>query len=458
MTSLGGAEIILVKLRFFYSYKGSNMTISLRSFSNGLKPLINLKEILTDTIKTKQNAFERRMPINVELIEELNKKRVELSKQLASLNIQRKSSENTQESKLKRKETIKVLSEVEDQLITEISTLPNWSATESPVEDNLIIKPSLADFDPSMRFDHMDICKRFDLVDFEGPARTTGAHFYALKGVTALMEIALTSWSMNRAIQKGFIPISAPDCVRERFVVGCGFQPRRSGKQEQAASLPVYKIDEPEKADDPLVLAGTSEMYLASQHSNQTLKSLPLKYVGVSHCFRSEVGHHTAASRGLYRVHQFTKIELFVLCTEESSHDHFKEITDLQKDLLNELKLPFRVLEMARWELGAAANRKWDHEVWMPGRKIWGEVMSTSNCTDYQSRRLAIRYRDKISGELVFPYTLNGTACAIPRIIMALLEWGWDPQIPEYLNLPAVLEPFYPTNQRKYDNLSIKFV
>ena len=432
------------------------MRVKLRSFSNGLKPLINLKEMLTDTIKIKQNALERRMSVNVELIEELNKKRVELSKQLALLNAQRKSSETTQESKLKRKEAIKVLSEIEDQLITEISTLPNWSATESPVEDNLIIKRQPVDFDPSFRVDHMDICKRFDLVDFEGPARTTGAHFYALKGVTTLMEIALTSWSMNRAIQKGFIPISAPDCVRERFVVGCGFQPRRSGKQ--GGSLPVYTIDEPEKADDPLVLAGTSEMYLASQHSSQTLKSLPLKYVGVSHCFRSEVGHHTAASRGLYRVHQFTKIELFVLCTEDSSPDHFKEITDLQNDLLNELKLPFRVLEMARWELGAAANRKWDHEVWMPGRNIWGEVMSTSNCTDYQSRRLAIRYRDQTTGELMFPYTLNGTACAVPRIIMALLEWGWNPETPEYLNLPAALEPFYPTNQRQYNNLTIKFV
>lgn len=426
-----------------------------RSFSSVLKPLINLKDLLKDTQKLKQNALERRMNVKVELIEELNNKRVELSKQLAQLNAQRKTS-SSQESKLKRKEIIKILSEVEDELLTELSILPNWSAAESPIQDNQIIKESNRR-EGLVRADHMDICKRFDLVDFEGPARTTGAHFYALKGVTALMEIALTSWAMNRAIQRGFLPISAPDCVRERFVIGCGFQPRRSDKQ--SVSLPVYTINEPEKADDPLVLAGTSEMYLASQHSNQTLKSLPLKYVGVSHCFRSEVGHHTAASRGLYRVHQFTKIELFILCSEESSPTHFNEITQLQSDLLNELNLPFRVLEMARWELGAAANRKWDHEVWMPGRNIWGEVMSTSNCTDYQSRRLAIRYRDDQNKDgLLFPHTLNGTACAIPRIIMALLEWGWDPETPEYLNLPCVLEPFYPSNQRQYNNLTVKFV
>lgn len=414
--------------------------------------------MLKDTQKIKQNALERKISVNVELIEELNNKRIQLSKELVHLNTQRKTLTTEisalQESKSKRKEIMKTLSEIEDQLLTEISTLPNWSADESPVEDNQIIKKS--QFDHVVRADHMDICKKFDLVDFEGPAKTTGAHFYALKGVTALMEMALTSWAMNRAIQRGFLPISAPDCVRERFVVGCGFQPRRAGKQ--GGSLPVYTINEPEKSDDPLVLAGTSEIYLASQHSGQTLKSLPLKYVGVSHCFRSEVGHHTAASRGLYRVHQFTKIELFVLCPADSSASHFDEITKLQGDLLTELKLPFRVLEMARWELGAAANRKWDHEVWMPGRNIWGEVMSTSNCTDYQSRRLGIRYRDQSGKELVFPHTLNGTACAVPRIIMALLEWGWDPKEPELLNLPIALEPFYPSTQRKHNNLTIKFV
>ena len=438
------------------------ITVVVRSFSNGLKPLINLKEMLKDPGKLKQNALERKMSVNVELIEELNQKRVEFSKSLVILNSQRKSSESTTlDSRIKRKEIMKSLNDVEDQILTEISTLPNWSADESPIEENFIIKQSPADFDSKdhkRAADHMDICKKFDLVDFEGPAKTTGAHFYALKGVTALMEIALTGWAMNRAIRKGFMPISTPDCVRERFVVGCGFQPRRANKSsENNSSLPVYTINEPEKGDDPLVLAGTSEMFLAAQHNNQILKTLPLKYVGVSHCFRSEVGHHTAASRGLYRVHQFTKIELFVLSPADSSQTHFKEITELQSELLDELKLPFRVLEMARWELGAAASRKWDHEVWMPGRCIWGEVMSTSNCTDYQSRRLAIRYKNS-EGELVFPHTLNGTACAVPRIIMALLEWGWNPETPEYLHLPASLEPFYPTTERKHNNLTIKFV
>lgn len=427
--------------------------------------MINFKEILADTEKLKQNVAERRMSaVNFELIEELNKKRVELSKQLVQFNTQRKSSASfSDDAKSKRKDVMKLLNGVEEQLLTEISSIPNWSADESPLKDNLIISQSPPNFDPkssTSRSDHVEICKRFDLVDFEGPARTTGAHFYALKGLTALLEIALTGWAMNRAIRKGFVPISAPDCIKERMVIGCGFQPRNqlnNNAKSNDRDLPVYRINEPDKvSDDQLVLAGTSEIFLASQHANLLLKQLPLKYVGVSHCFRSEVGHHTAASRGLYRVHQFTKIELFVFCDQQSSAKHFREITELQGELLSELGLPFRVLEMARWELGAAAYRKWDHEVWMPGRGLWGEVMSTSNCTDYQSRRLAIRYRDQ-SGQLVFPHTLNGTACAIPRIIMALLEWGWRPEELDRLYLPAVLEPFYPTSERKHSTLHLKF-
>ena len=435
----------------------SQLGISITPFST-FRSLINLKEILSDTEKLKRNAEERRITsINVELIEELNDKRKSLSQELATLNSLRKNSNaalasKNLDAKTIRKEIMTKLDEIEDKLLTEISNLPNWSSQESPIQDNLVIKETLKSANFDNRVDHMDICKKFDLVDFEGPARTSGAHFYALKGVTALLEIALTSWAMNRAIQKGFTPISAPDVIKERFIVACGFQPRRTGK---IGSLPIYTITNDSTTEDPLVLAGTSEMFLASQFSGQTLKNLPKKYVAVSHCFRSEVGHHTAASRGLYRVHQFTKIELFVFCDPADGPNHFQEITSLQADLLDELKLPYRVLEMARWELGASAARKWDHEVWMPGRKIWGEVMSTSDCTDYQSRRLAIRTNS--AGSLGFPHTLNGTACAIPRIIMALLEYGWNPEEPEYLNLPSVLEQFYPTTERVYNNLTIKF-
>jgi seryl-tRNA synthetase len=434
-----------------------------RRYSNLLlRPLIDFKELLKDPSKLKINAKERNAIVNVDLIEELNGKRVQMTTELNVLNASRKASNDLQCSKdikMRRKELMTELSSVEEQFLTEMTNLPNWSASESPITENLVIKEHGTIDNQTSRADHMDICKQFDLVDFEGPARTTGAHFYALKGPTALLEMALTGWAFNRAIQQGFVPISVPDCIKERFIVGCGYQPRRN-KDNGAVNTGVYRIRNSEDTSDPLVLAGTSEMYLASQHSSQILdsKQLPLKYVGLSHCFRSEVGHHTAASRGLYRVHQFTKVELFVLCEKDSDNFHFREITDLQESMLHELKLPFRVLEMARWELGAAAARKWDHEVWMSGRKLWGEVMSTSTCTDYQSRRLAIRHRANPQAELQFPWTLNGTACAVPRIIMALLENGWNPEEPSFLNLPKVLEQFYPSPSRTHNNLTIRFV
>ena len=344
--------------------------------SSILKPMIDLKEILQDPEKMKMNALQRRIQVDIELIGELNRKRSDLLTKLNSVNSQRKRIEMTpptmaSNSKFNRelressKQLTAELALIEDKLLTEVSTLPNSSAPESPINENLVIKEHKVDdkLNRSNYIDHVDICKKFDLVDFEGPARTTGAHFYALKGIASLLEMTLVAWAMNRAIQRGFVPISAPDCVRERFVVGCGFQPRRpkNCSSSEYSALPVYTVNEPgpgqqesEKAllRDPLVLTGTSEMFLAAQHSGQILDTneLPLKYVASSHCFRSEVGHHTAASRGLYRVHQFTKVELFTLCDAGSADQLFNEITELQGSLLVELGLPFRVLEMARWE------------------------------------------------------------------------------------------------------------
>lgn len=208
--------------------------------------------------------------------------------------------------------------------------------------------------------------------------------------------------------------------------------------------MPIFTVQAAgENAPAELALAGTSEVGMAGMLADQIVAAsdLPLKFVAWNHCFRSEVGHHTAASRGLYRLHQFTKVELFGVMDADHAALGFEEIAALQAVLLDELQLPYRVLEMSRRELGASAYRKWDHEVWMPGRGIWGEVMSTSLCTDYQTQRLNIRTRSK-SGDLAFPHTLNGTACAVPRMIMALLEWGWDASRPDQLTLPEALRPF----------------
>lgn len=423
-----------------------------------LYPHIDYREMLADPVRTETNATERGVHIDMPSISRLHQQKQDLTRQLHALNAARKrnlapDSDASMDltGRRLRDETRTVerdLAAVEEKLIVEAMAVPNWSF-DGAGQDNAVLQVYNDQLIASaggeeLHTDHVNTCHRFDLVDFEGAARSTGAHFFALKHAAALLELALVNWTVNRTVARGFVPVAAPDAIREQFVVGSGFQPR--GRDYASRSLPIYTISTPAETGS-LALAGTSEIFLVAQHAGQMLDvaTLPLKYVAWSHCFRSEVGHHTAASRGLYRVHQFTKVELVQVTRPEDSASAFRELTDLQRTLLCELDLPFRQLEMGRRELGAAAHRKWDHEVWMPGRRLWGEVMSASNCTDYQSRRLAIRAKDMRTGERLFPHTLNATACAVPRTVMALLEHGWRSVRPDELRLPAALKPFFPT-------------
>lgn len=394
-----------------------------------------LKRSLKDAEALERNARERNVSIDINRLSELYEQRRGLVQGINELNARRRSNTDTQAGRELRTE----ISALEVQLLaceTELeevsSLLPNWSAPEAPLaeEGNRVVYSSRITDVPSA-LDHCDWNERAKLIDFERAAIVSGAHFFALKGTLALLEQALIGFSLSKAVKRGFLPVSVPDLVKEQFIYASGFQPR-----QRSGDGPVFRI----AGGDGLALAGTSEIYVAGQFKDTILTDLPVKLVALSHCFRSEVGHHSASSRGLYRVHQFTKVELFSVVNPEESNEAFKEITELQADLLSDLQLPFRQLEMHRGELGASAARKWDHEVWMPGRKVWGEVMSTSNCTDYQSRRLNIRFRQQ--GELVHPHTLNGTACAVPRILMALIENGAKS---ETLELPGCLQAFMPT-------------
>ena len=319
------------------------------------------RELSVNPEEVERNARERNVKVDVPLIMQLYQKRTTLTNEINSLNRERKST--SADGRLIRQK-LSVLeserTEVESALEEAVLAIPNWSSPESPasVEGNRVIYQSdIENIPPSL--DHCDWNQKYKLIDFEGAASVCGAHFYALKRTMALLELALNSWAVAKAVQKGFSPLAVPDVINEGFIYASGFQPR-SDRQ----SSPVFRI-----ADSSLALAGTSEIFLASQHANQIISNqLPLKYVAWSHCFRSEVGHHSALSRGLYRVHQFSKVELFTLTTPSQSTAMFDEITALQAEMLRELGLPFRILEMHRGELGSSASRKWDHEVWMPGR------------------------------------------------------------------------------------------
>jgi len=409
-------------------------------------PRIEFTKLIAREDDVLKNAEERGVfGVNMCLLKNLWHQKKALSQQLNRLNLERKKCDPLQATKL-REDVRRVEHEmqgIEEGLSEEGSKIPNWSSEHSPPGgENCVLRQCHMDIiEKSCNLnyaDHMNMPFHKSLFDFESGVRVIGAHFPILKGLAASLELALLQWSMQKAMQSGFQLLAMPDLVKIGHIHGSGFQPRQRGK-----TLPIFTAQEDGDESFKMALAGTSEVGMVGMLADQVLTSneLPLKFVAWNHCFRSEVGHHTAASRGLYRLHQFTKVELFSAVDAERSAQAFEEITGLQAALLDELQLPYRVLEMSRRELGASAHRKWDHEVWMPGRRMWGEVMSASSCTDYQSRRLNIRYRSK-SGKMAFAHTLNGTACAVPRMIMALIEWGWDPACLNTLSLPVALKPF----------------
>jgi seryl-tRNA synthetase len=263
--------------------------------------------------------------------------------------------------------------------------------------------------------DHVQLAEQHDLVDFEGGARVAGHGFYFLKNEAALLELALQQYALELLVREGFTPMITPDLARGDVLKGVGFIPR--GPETQ-----IYSIE-----NDDLNLVATAEITLGGLYAGQVIEAekLPIKLCGISHCFRTEAGAAGRASRGLYRVHQFTKVEMFAFTLPEQSEDMHNYFRDLECEIFEGLGIPYRVLDIATGDLGGPAYRKYDLEAWMPGRGEngeYGEVTSASNCTDYQSRRLDIRYKVKGEKGTTLVHTLNGTAVAISRALIAILE------------------------------------
>jgi seryl-tRNA synthetase len=263
--------------------------------------------------------------------------------------------------------------------------------------------------------DHVALAEQHDLIDFEGGARVAGHGFYFLKKEAALLELALQQYAMEFLVREGFTPMVTPDLARGDVLKGIGFIPR--GPETQ-----IYSIE-----NHDLNLVATAEITLGGLYAGQVVEAekLPIKLCGISHCFRTEAGAAGRASRGLYRVHQFTKVEMFAFTLPDQSEDTHNYFRDLEGEIFDGLGIPYRVLDIATGDLGGPAYRKFDLEAWMPGRGTageYGEVTSASNCTDYQSRRLDIRYKVKGEKGTQLVHTLNGTAVAISRAIIAILE------------------------------------
>ncbi len=330
-----------------------------------------------------------------------------------------------------------------DKLEAEITALqvhiPNLTHPDVPVgaddKSNLELgrgRTPIAEFATPPK-DHLELGIAHDMIDFESGARVAGAGFYYLKNDCVLLDLALQQMAVRMLVDKGFTPVTTPDVAHTDILHGIGFMPR--GPETQ-----IYSIE-----NTDLNLVATAEITLGGMMSGQVLDydDLPLKMVGISHCFRTEAGAAGRASKGLYRVHQFTKIEMFAFSLPEQSTALHEELREIECELFDALEVPYRVVDTATGDLGGPAYRKYDLEAWMPGRGDggeWGEVTSTSNCTDYQARRLNIRYKKKGEKGTHFVHTLNGTAIAISRAIIAILENHQQPD--GTIHVPVALQPY----------------
>jgi seryl-tRNA synthetase len=296
-----------------------------------------------------------------------------------------------------------------------LESLPNLAEDDAPdggeddaVEIRRVGEPPAFDFPPR---DHVELATAAGALDLEAAARVSGARFAYLLGPLVRVQMALVALAVERTEAAGFVPVVPPVLVREDAMWGTGFFPT-----DRAS---IYRT-----ADDDLYLVGTSEVPLAGLHGDQILAEdeLPRRYGGISSCFRREAGAAGRDTRGIFRVHQFDKVEMFSFVLPEHSRDEHRRILGLQEEILQALEVPYRVVDVAVGDLGASAARKFDCEAWMPGQGAYREVTSCSNCTDYQARRLRARARRGSRTEVL--HTLNGTAVAIGRTIIALLENG----------------------------------
>jgi seryl-tRNA synthetase len=397
--------------------------------------MLDRKYILENVESIKQNCANRGVHVDVDQfveletqrktlqvnLEDLNRRANEVSKSIGKAKDPAEREARKEDGRRLREETAQIQQRL-DAIAVESEKLhrsiPNLSHPDAPI--GVDDKANLERFRgktpmPEFNFkplDHVELSEKLDLADFEAAARVTGHGFYYLKNEAVLLELALQRYALEVLMREGFVPMTTPDLARNEILEGIGFIPR--GPETQ-----IYSID-----GTDMSLVATAEITLGGLLAGQTIEAeeLPIKLCGISHCFRTEAGAHGRATRGLYRVHQFTKIEMFAYTLPDESDAMLDHLRDLECQLFDGLGVPYRVVDTATGDLGGPAYRKFDLEAWMPGRGEFGEVTSTSNCTDYQARRLGIRYRVKGEKGTRLAHTLNGTAIAISRALIAVLE------------------------------------
>ena len=398
--------------------------------------MIDLKDLRTRYDEIKENIQNRYMNVDLETIAADQEKRSEIMQKTEALRAKRNENAQKMKAKLTPEERQVLIqegkaikeelaeaeaeyAEIDKKFMEEARTIPNYAHPEAPVgkedKDSLAVKfwgePTKFSFKAK---DHVQLGEALDILDFDNGAKVAGQKFYYIKNKGVILQMALERYAMDIVLKHGFTPVITPDIAKEEILNGIGFNPR-------GAESNIYTIE-----GTGTCLVGTAEITLGGYYSGEIIpkEKLPIKMTGLSHCFRREAGGAGQYSKGLYRVHQFSKLEMFIYCLPEESDAYHKEILSIEEEIFQGLGLPYRVVDTATGDLGAPAYRKFDIEAWMPGRGDdgeYGEVTSTSNCTDYQARSLNIRYRDD-DGKPKFVHMLNGTAVALSRAIVAILE------------------------------------
>lgn len=388
------------------------------------------KSIYVDKILTLDNQRK-------EIIHKKEKIQFKINK-LSKIKPDKKTIEQIRKDKEKIKNFNNLLRKIEKKLNYFLIRIPNLPHDSVPVgkseADNRVIKvyKKKPQFSFSPR-DYAELGETLDIIDVKRAAKMSGARFGILKKWGALLEVALIKWLSEYLTKNGFTAIIPPVLVEERAMFGTGFFP--TDEREY------YKISE-----DRLYLVGTAEVPLAGMHMDEifNFNELPKKYWGFSSCFRREAGSYGKDTRGIFRVHQFDKIEMFIYSREEDSWSDFENLRNLMESIYQKLNLHYRIVNICSGELGDANSKKYDLEAWFPAQKKYRELTSCSHDTDFQARRLNIKYRDK-NGQKKFVHTMNSTACAIGRTILAILEQ--NQQKDGSIKIPKVLQPYMMNNK-----------
>ncbi len=413
--------------------------------------MLDIKYIRENVEAVKQNCKNRKVSVSIDELISVDDNRKSIETKLGELRSLRNKTSKTKptpEEITEMKRVGEEIKKLEQELVTIeekhrelILAVPNMTHPEVRISDNeddnpvveTFLGPKEFDFEP---LDHVALAEKHDLIDFDRATKIAGAKFYYLKNELAIIELALIRYAIDVAMKHGFVPFSTPDIAKRQVLEGLGFNPRGESTQ-------VYNIE-----NTDLSLVGTAEITMGGYHMDEVIDhlELPKKYIAVSHCFRTEAGSYSKFSKGIFRVHQFTKAEMFQYVLPEKSEEAHKEMLEIEKEVFKGLEIPFRVVDHCTADLGGPSYRTYDLEAWLPGKPNkegkmgeWGEITSTSNCTDYQSRGLNVKYKNA-EGKKDYLHMLNGTAISIARAIIALIET--HQQKDGTINIPKALRPY----------------